>query len=79
MVSCGHGFAVVVADGSGDDAAIVSVEARNVAIEGEIFAVFVMAAMADHVADVVQHARRIRAARARAAADDAPAAADRKA
>src|SRR5580704_11939191 len=49
------GFSIVVADGGGDDAAIVAVESLDVAVEREILAMFVMAAMADHVADVVEH------------------------
>ena len=55
MVTGGNGLSVVIADGGGDDAAVVAVEALDVPIEREIFAVFVVAAMADHVPDVVQH------------------------
>ena len=57
-MACRHRLAIVVANRCGDDAAIVSIEALDVAIEREIFAMFVMAAMADHVTDVVQHRRR---------------------
>ena len=54
-----HGLAIVITNRCRDDAAIVSVEALDVAVERKIFAVFVVAAVADHVADIVKHRRRL--------------------
>ncbi len=50
----GFGFAIVIAREGGDDGTVASVKTRNVAVEREIFAVLVMALMADGVADVVE-------------------------
>lgn len=54
MVGVRSGLAVVVADDGGDDATVATVEARDVAVERKIFAVLVMAAVADAVPDVVE-------------------------
>jgi len=48
------GFAIVIADEGGHDSAIASGEAGHVSIEGQVFAVLVMAVMADGVADVME-------------------------
>ena len=53
-VGVGGGLAIVIADNGGDDVAVAAFEARDVAVEGEIFAVLVVAAMGDAVADVVK-------------------------
>ena len=54
MVSVGSRFAIVIADDGGDDVAIAAFEAGDVAVEGQIFAVFVVAAMGDSMTDVVE-------------------------
>ena len=54
-----HGLAIVITNRRRDDAAIVAVEALDVAVERKIFTVFVVAAVADHVADVVKHRCRL--------------------
>ncbi len=48
------GFAIVVAHQGGNDSAVAPRETRNVAIEREVFAVFMVAAVADHVAGIVE-------------------------
>ena len=50
----GDGFAVMVTHNGSDDVAVAPLEARNIAIEGKILAVFVVPAVADPVADIVQ-------------------------
>jgi len=54
VIGVGRGFAIVIADDGGDDVAVTAFEAGDVAVESEIFAVFVVAAMSDAVADVVE-------------------------
>lgn len=54
VIGIGSGFAIVIADDGGDDVAVAAFEAGDVAVEGEIFAVLVVAAMGDAVADVVE-------------------------
>jgi hypothetical protein len=54
MIGVGRGFAVVIANDGGDDVAVTAFEAGDVAVEGEIFAVLVVAAMSDAMADVVK-------------------------
>ena len=54
VIGVGRGLAIVIANDGGDDVAVAAFEARDVAIEGEIFAVFVVAAMADAMTDVVE-------------------------
>lgn len=54
MVTVGGGFAVVIANDSADKAAIAALESRDIAVKSEIFAVFVMAAVADTMADIVE-------------------------
>jgi len=54
VIDVGSGFAIVIADDGGDDVAVATIEAGDVAVEGEIFAVFVVAAMGDAMADVVE-------------------------
>ena len=50
-------FSIVITDGGSNDAAIMSVESLDVAVEREIFAVLVMTAVAHHMANVVEHCR----------------------
>ena len=54
MVGVRSGLAVVVADDGGNDATVATVEARDVAVERKIFAVLVMAAVADAMAQIVK-------------------------
>jgi hypothetical protein len=54
MVSIGSGFAVVIAHDGADEVAISALESRDIAVEGEVFAVFVMRAVADAVTNVVE-------------------------
>ena len=54
VVGIGRGLAIVIADDGGNDVAVAAVETGDVAIEGEIFAVLVVTAMGDAVADVVK-------------------------
>jgi hypothetical protein len=54
MIRVGSGFAIVIADDGGDNVAVTAIEAGDVAVEGEIFAVLVVAAMGDAMADVVE-------------------------
>src|SRR5580693_5454416 len=53
VIGVGRGLAVVIANDGGDDVAVAAFEAGDVAVEGEIFAVLVVAAMSDAMADVV--------------------------
>ena len=43
VIGVGGGLAIVIADNGGDDVAVAAFEARDVAVEGEIFTVFVVA------------------------------------
>jgi hypothetical protein len=54
MVSVGRGLAVVIAHDSANEVAIAAFKSRNIAVESEVFAVFVMATVADTVTDVVE-------------------------
>ena len=54
VIGVGRGFAIVIADDGGDDIAVAAFEAGDVAVEREIFAVLVVAAMGDAMADVVK-------------------------
>jgi len=54
VVGVGSGLAIVIADDGGDDVAVAAFEAGDVAIESEIFAVLVVAAMGNAMADVVE-------------------------
>jgi len=54
VVGVGSGLAIVIADDGGDDVAVAAFEAGDVAVEGEIFAVLVVAAMGDAMADVMK-------------------------
>lgn len=54
MVPVGRGFAVVVAHDGADEIAIAAFESRDIAVKSEVFAVFVMAAVADAMTDVVE-------------------------
>jgi len=54
VIVVGSGLAIVIANDSGDDVTVAAVEAGDVAVEGEIFAVFVVATMGDAMADVVK-------------------------
>lgn len=54
MVSVGRGLAVVVAHDGADEVAVAAFESRDIAIESEVFAVFVMATVADTVTDVME-------------------------
>lgn len=54
VVSVGSGLAIVIANDGGDDVAVAGFKAGDVAIEGEIFAMLVVAAMGDAMADVVK-------------------------
>jgi len=53
VVPRGLRFSIVVAHQRGDDRAIAAFQAGNIAVEHKIFAVLVMAAMADHVPGVM--------------------------
>lgn len=50
----GDGFTVMVADDRGDDVAVAPLEARNIAVEGKILAVLVVAVMTDAMTYVVE-------------------------
>ncbi len=52
-------LAIVVAHECGDDGTVATFQARNVAVEREVFAVFVVPAMADHVSNVVEQRPRL--------------------
>jgi len=54
VIGVGSGFAIVIANDGGDDVAVAAIEAGDVAVESEIFAVLVVAAMGDAVADVME-------------------------
>ena len=54
MMAVGFGLAVVVTDDGGDNVAVAPVQSRNIAVEGEIFAVLVVAAVTNPVPEVVQ-------------------------
>ena len=54
MIGVGRGFAIVIANDGGDDVAVAAFEARDVAVECEIFGVLVVAAVGDAVANVVK-------------------------
>src|ERR1700758_443477 len=54
VVAGGTGLSIVVSNQRSNDIAVASVEAGHVAVEGEIFAMLMVAAMTDHVPDVVQ-------------------------
>jgi hypothetical protein len=54
VIGVGGGLAIVIADDGGDDVAVAAFEAGDVAVEGEIFAVLVVAAMSDAMANVVK-------------------------
>jgi len=54
VIGVGGGLAIVIANDSGDDVAVAALKGRDVAIEGEVFAMFVVAAMADAMANVMK-------------------------
>ena len=54
VIVVGSGLAIVIANDGGDDIAVAAIEAGDVAVEGEIFTVLVVAAMGDAMADVVK-------------------------
>ncbi len=54
MVTIGFGLAVVIADDGSDDIAVSAFQTGNVAIQGQVFAVFVVAAMADAMTRIVK-------------------------
>ena len=54
MVSVGRGLAVVIAHNGADQVAIAALESRDIAIESQVLTVFVMAAVADTVANVME-------------------------
>jgi hypothetical protein len=54
VIGIGRGFAIVIADNGGNDVAVAAFEAGDVAVEGEIFSVLVVAAMADTMTDIVK-------------------------
>ena len=54
MVAVRLGLAIVVANDGGDNLAIAAFEAGDIAVEGEIFAMLVMAAVTDAMTDVVE-------------------------
>lgn len=58
MVSVGSGLAVVVAHDGADQIAIAAFKSRDIAVEGEVFAVLVMTAVTDTVADVMEQGAR---------------------
>ena len=58
MMGGGLGFSVVIADKRSDEGAIAVGKARDVAVERQIFAVFVVATVADGVADVMEERSR---------------------
>ena len=58
VVGVGSGLAIVIANDGGDDVAVAGFEAGDVAVEGEIFAMLVVAAMGDAMADVVEERPR---------------------
>jgi hypothetical protein len=54
VVGVGRGLAIVITNDGGDDVAVAAFEAWDVAVEGEVFAMLVVAAMGDAMADVVK-------------------------
>jgi hypothetical protein len=54
VVGVGSGLAIVIANDGGDDVAVAAFQAGDVAVEGEIFSMLVVAAMGDAMADVVK-------------------------
>ena len=54
MVPVGFGLAIVIADDGGNDIAVSAFQTGNVAIQGQVFAVFVVPAVADAMAQVVK-------------------------
>ena len=54
MVPVGRGLAVVIAHDGADQVAIAALESRDIAVESQVLAVFVMPAVADTVADVME-------------------------
>jgi hypothetical protein len=54
MVPVGRGLAVVIAHDGADEIAVAAFESRDIAVESEVFAVFVMATVTDTVTDVVE-------------------------
>jgi len=58
MVAVGFGLAVVIAHNGGGNTAIPPLQTRDVAVQGEIFAVLVVAAVADAVPQIVQQRTR---------------------
>ena len=45
----GFGLAVVITDDGGDDVAVAAVQSGNIAVQGQVFAVLVVAAVTDAV------------------------------
>ena len=60
MIAGGFGLAVVVTNGSGDDVSLAAIEPGDVAIQRKIFAVLVMAFVADGVAYVMKQCSRFK-------------------
>ena len=54
MVAGWFRFAIMIANHRGDEIAIAAFETRDITVQGEVFTVFVVTAMADHVTDVVK-------------------------
>ena len=54
VMAGGLRFAIVITNDGRDDVAVAPFEAGNVAIEGEIFPMFVVTAMADAMTDIVK-------------------------
>jgi hypothetical protein len=54
MVSVGGGLAIVIAHDCADEVAIAALESRDIAVESEVFAMLVMATVADAVTDIME-------------------------
>ena len=59
MVASRIRFSIVIAHQPGNDGAVPSFESWNIAIQYQVLAMLVMAAMADHVSRVVQKRSRL--------------------
>ena len=57
MIAGRFGLSIVVTDGGSDEIAIAAIESGNVSVERQVFAVLVMPAIADGVANVMQQGR----------------------
>ncbi len=54
MMAVGLGFAIVIAHHRGDQGAVAAIESGNVAVQRQILAMLMVAAMTDTVTDVVK-------------------------